>query len=226
MKDVINGSAEMYDEYLGVLKEKAEEFWHGNIAYTMLTYERILSAKHPGDCIALYTHYLFASRRQKTNSVWANRNYSKKGLGWGSDKVKRTNEELEGLGLIKIRRERDKKGKYEKRYIEIKYIPTIAGLNSSDLKPTVDKPTVGNGSEKCLKNKSNNTPEQAKLEDLCERFQGKFKEKVSVSLLRKYDIDVVAGQMRHMIQEVPAQEIKSSAVGYLIKLLGVYQDDT
>ena len=68
--------------------------------------------------LALYTFYLYHANRQKTNSILATDEFTKNGMHWALDRVKRVKKILKELGVIVVQQ----KGYYS--YIKLAYIYT------------------------------------------------------------------------------------------------------
>ena len=72
------------------------------------------------DSLALFMHYQFTARIQKTNSVWANDVYCRQGLEWGRDRFERAKCLLLDLGIIEIIKTKKENGDFGKAYIKVK----------------------------------------------------------------------------------------------------------
>ncbi len=93
--------------------------------------------------LALYTFYLYHANRQKTNSILATDEFTKNGLNWALDRVKRVKKLLKELGVIVVQQ----KGYYS--YIKLAYIYTknkidmlLGKDNTKDEKKESTKPKV------------------------------------------------------------------------------------
>ena len=114
------------------------------------------------DAYALYSLLMFTARLQKTNSVWANEEYLKTGLGWGKSRLRKAKELLFELGLIEYSKQvKNEFGHFEKRFIVVKTsskiesftvgLPTARPSNRSRL--SNDK--CFNEKDKCFNEKRN-----------------------------------------------------------------------
>jgi hypothetical protein len=103
-----------------------ERWFYGLLCTTIKTHDRIIQeTENPVDCIAVYNHLLRISRKQKSNSVWANNTYLQKGLRLSEKRLKRAKAELHRIGLLEYKQETDRKtGQITKHYTVIRYIPT------------------------------------------------------------------------------------------------------
>jgi len=113
-RDISNISVEMDDDIIFITVEKYKLF---------LSYGKIGI-----DAYQLYSHLIFTARLQKTNSVYANNTYLKKGLCWGRDKLIQAKNLLHELGLIETVQKKDEKGKFNGNYIVVKTKTSSAGV--------------------------------------------------------------------------------------------------
>jgi hypothetical protein len=72
--------------------------------------------KDYANLLALYTFYLYNAQLQKTNNILATDNFTKNGLNWAIDRVKRIKKILKEIGVISV----NQKGYYS--YIHLAYI--------------------------------------------------------------------------------------------------------
>ena len=112
---------------LNKIVDRFKKWFYSILCMTCKTYERILaSTDHPADCIAVYMHLLWTSRKQKTNTVYANNIYIQKGLKIGDKKVKHAKTELHRIGLIEYKKDIDTKTKkILASYTVVKFIPSM-----------------------------------------------------------------------------------------------------
>lgn len=92
------------------------------ILLTASIYEKFRQTDHPADCMALYVHYYYTAKWQKTNLTHSTTSYSAKALKWSLDRVRKTKKVLTDLGLIEDIIRKSQKGKIVGHYIKIKYI--------------------------------------------------------------------------------------------------------
>ena len=95
------------------MNEVDELIIHPNLLRKFLRYDKDFS-----NLLALYFFYLYQAKLQKTNSILATDNFTKNGIGWGLDKVKRIKRILKELKVITL----TQKSTYS--YIQILYIYT------------------------------------------------------------------------------------------------------
>jgi len=74
--------------------------------------------KDYANLLALYTFYLYHAKQQKTNSILATDGFTKQGMNWALERVKKTKRILKDIGLITV----NQKGYYS--YIHLLYIYT------------------------------------------------------------------------------------------------------
>jgi len=84
--------------------------------------DTFLSKSNPADLIALYCFYYYTAKWQKTNQPKATNNYCMEGLGWGYQKLYRTQQQLIELKLIEKLNTRDTLGKISGWYIKVNFI--------------------------------------------------------------------------------------------------------
>lgn len=89
---------------------------------TASIYEKFRQTDHPADCMALYIHYYYTAKWQKTNVTHSTTAYSAKALKWSLDRVRKTKKVLLDLGLIEDITRKSQKGKIIGHYIKIRYI--------------------------------------------------------------------------------------------------------
>jgi len=58
--------------------------------------------KNYANLLALYSFYLYHAQQQKTNQPLATDEFTRKGLNWASDRVKKTKKLLKEMGLIEV----------------------------------------------------------------------------------------------------------------------------
>ena len=80
-------------------------------------YEAFMAKGRQGlDAYVLYSHLVYTSRLQGTNSVWAVDNYLKNGLQWGKARVRSAKDTLVEMDLIDIDKSRAEDGTFNKSY--------------------------------------------------------------------------------------------------------------
>ena len=90
------------------------------IVISKITSDIFLKQEHPADLMALYWFYYYTAKWQGTDKARATTSYAAKGLKWSEDRIRRTKKILIQLGLIEDIQ--NKKGKFEKCYIYVKFI--------------------------------------------------------------------------------------------------------
>lgn len=84
-------------------------------------YEAFMAQGRTGlDAYVLYSHLIYTSRRQNTNSVWAVDSYLKNGLQWGNKRILAAKNLLISMDIIEITQKRDDKGVFQKSYTKVK----------------------------------------------------------------------------------------------------------
>jgi hypothetical protein len=167
-------------------------------------YNLMLKQENPGDLIAVYCHYYFTGRWQKTNQPWATDVYIRKGLKFSENRVRRARKKLEELGLIEIIEKRDKKGRIKGKYIKIKHIWSTRKINNQEKtvyqvsqKPEAGKSRAGKRrtntlseiNRNSLKNKNKSTSLGSAGEFNCKslmKTKGKQKNKYSTQAQKEY----------------------------------------
>jgi hypothetical protein len=116
------------------------------IILTKPTLDKLLAEENPADLISLYTFFYYTAKWQKTNIVKATQGYVKKGLGWGIDRLNKSESKLVELGLIEKITRKDKKGRIIGWFIKVNYIfkKNNVEIIQNTQKPQVDTPTSGN----------------------------------------------------------------------------------
>jgi len=144
------------------------------IFITVAKYKLFMSYGSIGmDSFLLYCHLMFTARCQKTNQVWANDNYIRTGLHWGSERLRKAKNLLYDLGIIEKVQKRDKNGHFEGNYIkvktkttpfEIECIENAATLDTGtpQTRPPVSRNKCFNEKEKCFNEKENALTSQKK----------------------------------------------------------------
>ena len=128
------------------------------IIVTKQTLDKFLKEDNPADLISLYIFFYYTARWQKTNIIKATQNYVKKGLGWGIDRLNKSEDKLINLGLIEKITRRDNKGKVVGCFVKIKYIFTNKNVElvQNTQKPLVDEATCGKQETNALSTNSIN----------------------------------------------------------------------
>lgn len=128
------------------------------IIITKQTLDKFLKEDNPADLISLYIFFYYTARWQKTNIIKATQNYVKKGLGWGIDRLNKSEDKLINLGLIEKITRRDNKGKVVGWFVKIKYIFTNKNVElvQNTQKPLVDEATCGKQETNALSTNSIN----------------------------------------------------------------------
>ncbi len=122
------------------------------IFITVAKYEMFLSMGAEGrDAKDLYEHLMYTARRQGTNQVKAKDIYLKKGLNWGSERLRKAKNLLKELGLMEVVQERDEKGHFKNGYIKVK-AATLETVTRPDRERVPDNKCF-NKKDKCLNNK-------------------------------------------------------------------------
>ena len=102
---------------------------------------------HNTNCVALYLFYLKQCVRQKTNQIWCDNSYvagkigedgERKGLKWSTGRVKRTKSQLVKMGFIKVIQSQDKKGHFDKKYIEVRFFASKMAIEKEQYLSTLD----------------------------------------------------------------------------------------
>ena len=103
---------------------------HSRIIVSLKMYERmaaLIEKETDGpafpDVLALYMHYFYTARRQKTNQPWATASYCKKWFGWGTDKFHRVKNFLVENKFIVDIQDRDEDNRIKGHYIKVYGIP-------------------------------------------------------------------------------------------------------
>jgi len=110
------------------------------------------------DAMALYIHYQFTARMQKTNSVWANDVYCRQGLEWGRDRFEKAKSLLLDLNIIEIIKTKKTDGTFGKSYTKVK--TRKVELEPEDIDrlsvfPQADSPASGQTTTNALTNNIN-----------------------------------------------------------------------
>lgn len=171
------------------------------IIITKQTLDKFLKEDNPADLISLYIFFYYTARWQKTNIIKATQNYVKKGLGWGIDRLNKSEDKLINLGLIEKITRRDNKGKVVGWFVKIKYIFTNKNVElvQNTQKPLVDEATCGKQETNALSTNSINALSTNK-----EIIDTQKEEKEAV---------ITTGQLP-----------KSRGNNYIIRLLSIYKD--
>jgi len=102
-----------------------------------------LPTPHNTNCIAMYNFVLKEGIRQKTNKPYCTDNFiagkKRKGLKWDLGRVKTTKRWLIKLGLIREVQERDAKGHFKKKYLEIVYFPSKFTIENAEYLNQLDE---------------------------------------------------------------------------------------
>jgi hypothetical protein len=108
----------------------------------------LLLNKNP-DALALLMFYKKNAAIQHTNRIWNNENFSLGGLTYGKDRLKKAKQTLLECGLIEEIEQRTQSGKFQKKFIFIKYEANHVYVTEpqADLplaeNPLTDKPLTG-----------------------------------------------------------------------------------
>lgn len=86
------------------------------------TAARILATKNGANAFTLYNFYCYMASKQRTQQVWANREYCMKGLGWGHERLDQAFETLERLKVVERVVTRNADGTMGKPYVKIHYL--------------------------------------------------------------------------------------------------------
>lgn len=86
------------------------------------TAARILAAKNGANAFTLYNFYCYMASKQRTQQVWANREYCMKGLGWGHERLDQAFATLERLKIVERTTTRNADGTMGKPYVKIHYL--------------------------------------------------------------------------------------------------------
>lgn len=131
-------------------KEEYVEYDRANEPLTihMSIIDKMKKEENTGDLISLYVFYYHTAKWQKTNSAKASDIYIKKCMKWGAEKVRRTKQKLQELGLIEVIRTNDKDGKVTGWYVKVKLMfshntQTRVVDSQNSRKPELSKPTSG-----------------------------------------------------------------------------------
>lgn len=92
------------------------------IILTKATIDKFLKEENPADLIALYTFFYYTAKWQKTNIVKATQGYVKRGLGWGIDRLNKSEKKLCELGLIEKIQRRNSKGSVTGWFVKVNYV--------------------------------------------------------------------------------------------------------
>lgn len=83
------------------------------------------------DCVALYFKYVYHTKYQKTNKIWATDKFMAEGLGWSLRKVKLEKKKLKDLGYLDVIPYKNPKTKrVEKWFCEVKKLLTSTKTNA------------------------------------------------------------------------------------------------
>lgn len=124
--------------------EPDQEFinwWHSRIIIPISTYEKFMvlaeNERIWTDAFIIYCHLYYTARLQKTNRVWANRNYLMNAFHWGPQRLQKAILWLKENDFISISEQKkwNNNGRYGKVYIKIRYIPRLPVV----LNDTTDK---------------------------------------------------------------------------------------
>lgn len=128
------------------------------VILTKATIDRFLKEENPADLIALYTFFYYTAKWQKTNIVKATQGYVKKGLGWGIDRLNRSEDKLSELGLIEKINRKDAKGRITGWFVKVNYIfkGESTEIVQNTQKPQVDTATSGKQETNALSTNSLN----------------------------------------------------------------------
>lgn len=104
-------------------------------------YELLRQEEHGLDAVWLFMEYCYTARRQKTNQIFATRSYSKKGLRWGTDRVRNAKSLLVKLGLIDLLRKRNAKGQFD-WYIKINFLWGAKKVLQANVQDNNHRPSI------------------------------------------------------------------------------------
>jgi hypothetical protein len=105
---------------------------------TIKTLNVLYSEENGADAVALYFFYYKTAKSQKTNQIWATREYCRKNLHWSSDRFRGARDTLEKYNLIETIKG---SGVNDKWYIKIKYLHSTKPKIEDDLPKTPSKTT-------------------------------------------------------------------------------------
>jgi hypothetical protein len=132
------------------------------IFFTVGLYKLFMQGGKVGqDAKLLYEHLMFTARLQATNTVRANDQYLRNGLGWGVDKLKAAKSWLRKRDLIRYVRRRDEHGKLGSIFIQITYLQSAAKARTKK----EDDEFVEDPSQGSLFEESSTVPQQAETYD-------------------------------------------------------------
>lgn len=128
------------------------------IIITKATIDKFLQEENPAELIALYTFFYYTAKWQETNIVKATQNYVKKGLGWGIDRLSKSENKLIELGLIEKIQRKNKLGKITGWYVKVNYVfkKNTVDLIHNTQNPQVDEATTGKQETNALSTNSLN----------------------------------------------------------------------
>jgi hypothetical protein len=126
---------------------------------TMRKYALFMSYGKIGiDAMALYMHYLFTSKLQKTGSIKALDTYCREGLDWGRDRMLKAKQLLADLNIAVTVIRRDEKGRILGSYVKIKAGKAPLEPIQLSENPQVDSVTSGQTDVNAYPNKLNAFP--------------------------------------------------------------------
>lgn len=130
-----------------------------DLIFVSVAQYRLFLAQKSMDAYILFSHLCYTGQLQRTNSVWANRSYLKKGLRWGQGRLDRAMSALESMKLVSAHRTGAKARRFGKTFLQVHRALTpltndLQRVNGGNLQSSNDPVTVDGGrSTKCLNEK-------------------------------------------------------------------------
>ena len=121
------------------------------IIHTHLLQKFMSHEKDYANLLALYSFYIYHAQTQKTNQVFATDEFTRRGMNWAIDRVKRVKKILKEMKVIEV----IQKDKYY--YIRLFFIYTKKKIDEIFAKEETDAPKV-------TEQKENSTPSKSALE--------------------------------------------------------------
>lgn len=160
------------------------------------TLDAFLETDMPADLISLYTFYYYTAKWQGTNQPKAVDVYVKKGLKWGTDRLRRAKQRLIDMDLIEHVAQKDQSGKIMGWYVRLNYIWSNNSVkNHMTENPLVVSPTSGLQAANALSSNklnalsSNNKMLEVRLDSPgLENPKGSKKNKDKIDINKQVDI--------------------------------------
>jgi hypothetical protein len=196
------------------------------IFVTVAKYKLFLSYGKVGmDAYLLYSHLMFTARLQSTNQVKAKDVYLRKGLNWGSEKLRKAKKLLLQLGIIEKIQRRDKEGHFIESYIKVRTKTTPFEIESIDepatLKPGAPQTRSPGLDNKCLneKDKCLNEKENALKFDLLwskyDKKVGKVKALQAFDKITNKEYEKIMDVVDNYVKSIPNKQYRPNLSTFL-----------